>query len=266
VDFDYVTLSSLNRHASATLADVGTPKVKCLERGIRAFARWIDVDARVEVWRKDEGGALLEDMDWVVGPCSPSPRAPTRAHMCACADCIDNIDTKVDLLAYCAQHGLRVFSSMGAGAKQDPTRTQIADISATHYDPLARAVRRRLRARGVHGGIPVVYSTEVPAPGRGLLPLPEDEFARGKVAELGALDDFRVRILPVIGPLPAIFGLFAATHVLSELAGAPIANPLAVKNRRKLYERLLRDLVVREGRIAGDPEAVPCVTSLVPTC
>jgi tRNA A37 threonylcarbamoyladenosine dehydratase len=76
VDFDYVTLSSLNRHASATLADVGTPKVKCLERAIRSFARWIDVDARVEVWRKDEGGALLEDMDWVVGPCRP--RAPAR--------------------------------------------------------------------------------------------------------------------------------------------------------------------------------------------
>ncbi len=28
IDFDYVTLSSLNRHATATLEDVGTAKVK----------------------------------------------------------------------------------------------------------------------------------------------------------------------------------------------------------------------------------------------
>jgi tRNA A37 threonylcarbamoyladenosine dehydratase len=39
---------------------------------------------------------------------------------------------------------------MGAGAKSDPTRVQIADLSATHYDPLARAVRQKLRA-ALHG-------------------------------------------------------------------------------------------------------------------
>jgi tRNA A37 threonylcarbamoyladenosine dehydratase len=253
VDFDYVTLSSLNRHASATLADVGTAKVKSLERAIRSFSRWIEVDARVDIWRKEEGGILLEDMDWVVGLSAPASMRRTHVNL-APTDCIDNIDTKVDLLAYCHNNGIRVFSSMGASAKQDPTRTQIADIAHTHYDPLARAVRRRLRAHGITGGIPVVYSTEVPGD-IALLPLPEDEFAKGKVKELGAFDDFRVRILPVIGPLPAIFGLFAATYVLCELAGRPIPNPLPVKNRRKLYERLLRDLIVREGRLAGDPEA-----------
>ena len=44
VDFDYVTLSSLNRHATATLADVGTPKVRSIERAIKQIARWVDVD------------------------------------------------------------------------------------------------------------------------------------------------------------------------------------------------------------------------------
>jgi tRNA A37 threonylcarbamoyladenosine dehydratase len=69
VDFDYVTLSSLNRHATATLADVGTPKVKCVEKAIHSFVRWIEIDSRVDIWRKDEGGALLEDVDWVIGRC-----------------------------------------------------------------------------------------------------------------------------------------------------------------------------------------------------
>ncbi len=87
---------------------------------------------------------------------------------------------------------------MGAGAKCDPTRIQISDISYTIYDPLARSVRRRLRLLGVSSGIPVVYSTEVPSDVK-LLPLPEEEFQKGAVKELGVFDDFRVRILPVLG-------------------------------------------------------------------
>lgn len=67
VDFDYVTLSSLNRHAAAGLADVGTPKVKCLESALRKFSRWIEIDPRIELWKKEDGGALLEGVDWVVG-------------------------------------------------------------------------------------------------------------------------------------------------------------------------------------------------------
>ena len=67
VDFDYVSLSSLNRHATATLADVGTPKVKCIEKTLRQIAKWVEVDSRIDIWRKDGGGHLLEGADWVVG-------------------------------------------------------------------------------------------------------------------------------------------------------------------------------------------------------
>jgi tRNA threonylcarbamoyladenosine dehydratase len=67
VDFDYVTLSSLNRHATASLRDVGTPKVRCVARALESFARWIDVDPCVDIWRKEEGGRLLEGADWVIG-------------------------------------------------------------------------------------------------------------------------------------------------------------------------------------------------------
>lgn len=232
VDFDYVTLSSLNRHATAGLDDVGTPKVKCIEKTLLSICKWAQVDSRIEVWRKEEGGALLEDADWVI-------------------DAIDNIQTKVDLLKYCHDNDIKVFSSMGAGAKCDPTRIQISDISHTIYDPLARSVRRRLRTLGVSSGIPVVYSTEVPGDVK-LLPLPEEEFEKGAVHELGVFDDFRVRILPVIGPLPSVFGLHIATYVLCELAGKPILNPLPIKNRKKLYERMYRDLLVRESKLLGE--------------
>ena len=46
-------------------------------------------------------------------------------------DAIDNIDTKLDLIKYCYDRRLKVISSMGAGAKADPSRVQIADISET---------------------------------------------------------------------------------------------------------------------------------------
>lgn len=116
---------------------------------------------------------------------------------------------------------------MGSGAKCDPTRIQISDISYTMYDPLARSVRRRLRLKGVSSGIPVVYSTEVPGEVK-LLPLPEEEFQKGNVKELGVFDDFRVRILPVLGePL----SIHSRTPVLISLINRPAAGDLRPQHR-----------------------------------
>jgi tRNA threonylcarbamoyladenosine dehydratase len=78
IDFDYVTLSSLNRHASATRADVGTPKVQSLKRSIAEIAPWVEVDALVELWNVDneKENGWLQGADWII-------------------DAIDNISTKV---------------------------------------------------------------------------------------------------------------------------------------------------------------------------
>ena len=67
VDFDYVTLSSLNRHATATLADVGSPKVLCAARTLQQISRFVKVDPRIELWRAGEGNDLLDGADWVIG-------------------------------------------------------------------------------------------------------------------------------------------------------------------------------------------------------
>lgn len=82
------------------------------------------------------------------------------------------------------------MSSMGSGAKSDPSRIQIADISATQECPLAKTTRRGLRALGVDRGVTCVYSIE--KPGKvGLLPL--DESKVEEADEYSALPDFRVR-------------------------------------------------------------------------
>ncbi|KAH8112931.1 ubiquitin-protein ligase molybdopterin-converting factor [Phellopilus nigrolimitatus] len=233
VDFDRVTMSSLNRHATAMLGDVGSSKVQAMKSALMRMSLEVTVDAREDLWRKEDGASLLEGMDWVI-------------------DAIDNITTKIDLLKYCHSNGIKVISSMGAGSKLDPTRIQISDISCTAEDSLTRAVRVQLRKAGISSGIPVVYSTEQPDADIKLLPLAEDEREKGNVQELTPFDDFRVRILPVFGPLPSIFGLNAAAYVLCEIAGRPIPNPLWIKNRRKTYEKLLRELLVREEKIAGE--------------
>lgn len=53
------------------------------------------------------------------------------------------------------------------------------------------------------------------------------------------------------GPLPGIFGLHIASYIACELAGKPILAPLAVRWRKKLYDRLYKDLLRREEKLTG---------------
>lgn len=112
MDFDQVTLSSLNRHATALQADVGTPKVDCIARTLNQISRNVRVDSRQKLWRDDEEGAkLLEGADWVIGM---SVYVSFRRHgvLKLGTDAIDNITTKVDLLKYCHSHNIKVLPSI----------------------------------------------------------------------------------------------------------------------------------------------------------
>ena len=239
IDFDQVTLSSLNRHAVATLSDVGTPKVQCVRKRLEAVVPWVKWECFNEVWREGQAERLL--MGWDEG------RGKKPDYV---VDAIDNIDSKVALLKYCHEHGIKVVSSMGAGCKSDPTRVFVEDISASLEDPLSRITRRRLRAVGISEGIPVVYSTEKPGPGKAqLLPLPEEEFEKGKVGELSVLPDFRARILPVLGTMPAIFGYTVANFVILEVTGYPHEQSSG-KGREKMYDSILATLQGSEERLA----------------
>lgn len=208
IDFDQVTLSSLNRHAVATLADVGIPKVQCLQRRLLAVTPWVHFDLQQEKFWDQAADRLL------------SPWKGTGQKPDFVVDAIDNIDTKVALLKYCHDHELPVISAMGAGCKSDPTRIIVGDIGTSTDDRLSRSTRRRLKLLGITKGIPTVYSTEKTGEGKAeLLPLPEDEFQKGQVGDLGVLPDFRVRILPVLGTMPAVFGYTVANHVILSITG-----------------------------------------------
>lgn len=239
IDFDQVTLSSLNRHAVATLADVGTPKVECVPKRLQAVVPWVQWESFNEIWKQEQAERLLGP--WRTG----KRRDPDYV-----IDAIDNIDSKVALLQYCYTHSIKVISSMGAGCKSDPTKVFVGDISASMEDPLSRVTRRRLRAVGISEAIPVVYSTEKPGPGKAqLLPLPEEEFLKGQPNELSVLPDFRARILPVLGTMPAIFGYIVANFVILELTGYPHEDG-AGKGREKMYDNILANLQGLEERLA----------------
>ncbi|KAJ1444349.1 hypothetical protein M885DRAFT_627207 [Pelagophyceae sp. CCMP2097] len=263
VDFDHVSLSSLNRHAVAALKDVGTPKASTMRDAIRGVAPFVTVDARNLMLTKQTAEELLGGgLDLVV-------------------DAIDDVETKAVLLATCVRLGLRVISAMGAGAKADPTRLCVAPLADAVHDPLAAKLRWRLRQLGVeYGGselgeppkgdkvkrapideaaadlITCVYSHERPR--CTLLPLTEEQIAQG-AKNYGAVDvdHFRVRVLPVLGASPALMGQAIAAVALCGLAGQPIAAVPREPISRKLKEKMFNALKKREARRERGPAALP---------
>lgn len=142
IDCDRVETSNLNRQMIATLETIGMPKIQAAEKMLLS----INKDLRLTLFdvRADETNveALCGGATFV-------------------ADCIDDVQAKVSLIAHCKERQIPIISSMGTGNRLDPSRFQVTDISKTRDDGLARAVRSRLRKLQIHS-LPVVYSDEIP--------------------------------------------------------------------------------------------------------
>lgn len=149
IDFDQITLSSLNRHACATRADVGKSKVEAVYEKMREIFPDVQVDCCARLFNMKNAEELMSGSpDYVLGM--------YIFHL----DCIDHVQSKAELIKYCVDLNIKIISAMGAGAKCDPSRIQIADLSETSEDSLARATRFLLRDMGCKARLPVVYSTE----------------------------------------------------------------------------------------------------------
>jgi tRNA A37 threonylcarbamoyladenosine dehydratase len=91
---------------------------------------------------------------------------------------------------------------MGAGAKLDPTKLQVVDISKTYNCPFAQYVRKRLKELGIKKGIKTVFSPEEP------------------IKESLMLTDgtnFKKSAYGTISYLPATFGSVCASVVIRDL-------------------------------------------------
>ncbi|MES2703950.1 MAG: tRNA threonylcarbamoyladenosine dehydratase [Bacteroidota bacterium] len=77
-------------------------------------------------------------------------------------DCIDSITPKLTFIKAAYNNGMRIVSSMGAGAKLDPTKLEVTDISKTYNCPFAQQIRKQLRNDGIKKGVKAVFSPELP--------------------------------------------------------------------------------------------------------
>jgi tRNA A37 threonylcarbamoyladenosine dehydratase len=144
VDKDDVDITNINRQLIALLSTVGKPKVDIMKERIKD----INPDCEVIALKIFYTEATYEEffsynLDFVV-------------------DASDTIMYKLHLMKECLKRNIPIISAMGAANKTDPTRFQIADISKTHTDPIAKVLRTKLRKEGIRKGIPVVFSDESP--------------------------------------------------------------------------------------------------------
>lgn len=185
VDADQVNESNINRQLVALRSTLGMDKTEVLAQ------RLMDINPELNLhihtcFLKDE---LI-------------PELLDSAHYDFVVDAIDTLSPKVHLIQNTMERQIPLISSMGAGAKSDITKIQIADISKSYNCTLAKAVRKRLGKLGIRKGFKVVFSSELP-----------DEKAVMMVEEMN-----KVSTVGTISYMPATFGNFIACHVLRTLA------------------------------------------------
>jgi hypothetical protein len=79
--------------------------------------------------------------------------------------------------------------------------------------------------------------------------------------EFQMLPNFRVRIMPVVGTVPAVFGLVAATYVLNELSRKPLRPMLPAKASVKKMQKMLVLLYHAEERVYRAPRSQRLVSA-----
>jgi tRNA threonylcarbamoyladenosine dehydratase len=144
IDKDVVDITNINRQIHALTTTVGQPKADLMRDRIKLINPECDVISLRMFYTEETYEELFKyQLDYVI-------------------DASDTISYKIHLIKQCLERGIPIISSMGAANKTDPTRFQVADISKTTVDPIARVIRKKLRNEGIKRGVQVVFSTELP--------------------------------------------------------------------------------------------------------
>ncbi len=147
-DNDRVSLSNINRQIVALHSTVGRYKTEVMAERIR--------DIRPDTCVKEHRCFFLpenaDEYDFTVYD--------------YIVDAVDTVSAKLAIAEKSLAAGVPVISCMGTGNKLDPSKLVLTDIAKTSVCPLARVMRRELRARGIEH-LRVLYSTEPVQPHRG---------------------------------------------------------------------------------------------------
>lgn len=143
VDNDEVNITNINRQIIANENTIGRSKVDVMEEHLRSINPDIQVDKKKCFYLPENADEIdLSKYDYVV-------------------DAIDTVSAKIELICRCFSLKTPIISALGCGNKLNPEDLEVADLSKTSYDPLAKVLRRELKKRNITH-LKVVYSKEKP--------------------------------------------------------------------------------------------------------
>ena len=184
VDDDKICLTNLNRQIIATHKTVGKYKVEVAKERILEINPNIKVETYQEFFLPESKGILDETVDYIV-------------------DAVDTVTAKIELVVRANRLNIPIISSMGTGNKLDPTKFEVSDIYKTSICPLAKVMRKELRARGIEK-LKVVYSKEEAIKLEGNI-----ECKDGKCTKVPGSISF----------VPSVAGLIIAGEVVKDIIG-----------------------------------------------
>lgn len=141
IDNDLIDVTNINRQLIATTNTVGKAKVDVAKERVLQINPNIDVTTYQKFFDETTKNELV---------------SPTYSYI---IDCIDSVDSKVDLIETAQKMNIPIISSMGTGNKLDPTKFEVADIYDTSVCPLAKVMRKKLKSRQILH-LKVVFSKE----------------------------------------------------------------------------------------------------------
>lgn len=140
-DNDIVSLSNINRQLVALHSTVGRFKTEVMAERIRDICPNVKVNEyRCFFLPENADEYDFSQYDYVV-------------------DAVDTVSAKIAIVEKARAADVPIISCMGTGNKLDPSKLCLTDLANTSGCPLARIMRRELRARDIEH-LPVVYSTE----------------------------------------------------------------------------------------------------------
>ena len=142
VDNDEVDLTNLNRQIIALHSTIGKNKVEVARDRILDINPNANIEVHQEFFMPESEDLFDKTTSYIV-------------------DCVDTVTAKIELVVRASKLKIPIISSMGTGNKLEPTKFEVSDIYKTSVSPLAKVMRKELKARGIQK-LKVVYSKEEP--------------------------------------------------------------------------------------------------------
>lgn len=190
VDADNVAASNINRQLMALHSTVGLPKVNVLKSRLLDIAPDACITAVVGLYNSETADDFcLDEYDYVI-------------------DAIDSLSDKALLILNATNACTRLFSSMGAALKLDPTKIQVAEFWKVQGCPLAAALRNKFKRSGQRPKrkFKCVFSPELLKNAENA---PEDQS--------GAMSFNKVRINGALCHITGTFGFILAALVIEDI-------------------------------------------------